>query len=253
MKHFFIALMGLVFAATVPARGDHQDLSLLVAPELVSSGLMAFLLPRFSLKTGVKVHAEPLDAGRASGNTMQLQPGTGTPALTRQDQTYGLTPPDMDDKPAVRFFDWVMSDIGQRTINQFAPNGAQMFFGAADNVVATRATAQVGDVSRGAALSYVHCGRCHVVGARNRMSGIGSTPSFGLLRGLDDWEDRFRAFYALNPHPSFTQIAGITAPFDKTRPSPIWPLALTSAELDDIVAFTAGITPLDLGAPLVHQ
>jgi hypothetical protein len=28
---------------------------------------------------------------------------------------------------------------------------------------------------------------------------------------------------------------------------------LTQKELDDIVAFTAGIAPLDLGAPLVHQ
>ncbi len=253
MKHFSIALVCLIFVAAIPARGDHKDLSLLVAPELDSSGLMAFILPRFSLKTGVKVHAEPLGGAFASGNIMQLQPDTGAPALSGQGQTYGLTLPDKGDKAAMRFFDWVMSDIGQRTINQFAPNDTQMFTGAADSEIVVKAVVPTGDVLRGESLSYTHCGRCHVIGARNRMNGIGSTPSFALLRVFDDWEYRFRAFYALNPHPSFTQVVGVTAPFNQSRPPPISPLLMTQKELGDIVAFTAGIPPVDLGAPLVHQ
>ena len=253
MRYIILVVVCLAFVSALPVRGDHKDLNLMVAPELDSSGLMAFLLPRFSLKTSVKVHAEPLFSGAVSGAAMQLQPDTGAPVLSGQGQTYGLTPPDPGNKAARRFFDWVMSDIGQRTINQFAPDGAQMFTGAAGSKVAAQTVAPIGDVLRGEILAYANCGRCHVIGARNRMNGIGSTPSFALLRGFDDWEDRFRAFYALNPHPSFTQIAGVTAPFNQSRPPPISPLLMTQRELDDIVAYTAGITPLDLGAPLVHQ
>ena len=76
-----------------------------------------------------------------------------------------------------------------------------------------------GDALRGEEVSLSHCGRCHVVSDKNRMNSIGSTPSFAVLRTLRDWEDRFQAFYVLNPHPAFTQITDVTKPFDATRPS----------------------------------
>ena len=39
---------------------------------------------------------------------------------------------------------------------------------------------------------------------------LGSTPSFPALKTLPDWFDRFTAFYALNPHPSFLLVEGIS-------------------------------------------
>ena len=102
----------------------------------------------------------------------------------------------------------------------------------------------------GEKLTLFHCGRCHVINERNKYGGIGSTPSFGALRTLEDWEDRMRAFYALAPHPAFTQIEGITEPFPIDRPSPIHPLELTEGDIDTIVEFTRTIPPKDLGAPV---
>jgi len=97
---------------------------------------------------------------------------------------------------------------------------------------------------------FVNCGRCHVLGEINRMGGIGSTPSFAAIRTLDDWEERMRRFYTLNPHPAFTQIESVTAPFPENRPSPIHPITLTLKQIEVIVEFARGIKPKDLGAEL---
>lgn len=104
------------------------------------------------------------------------------------------------------------------------------------------------DYAPGEKLTLLHCGRCHVVSMRNRFGGIGSTPSFAAMRTADDWEERFRAFYALNPHPAFTQVAGVTPPFVPERPSPIHPVELTPDEIETIIQFTRTIEPKDLGA-----
>ncbi len=105
-------------------------------------------------------------------------------------------------------------------------------------------------VGTGEALSLRHCGRCHVIGPANRMGGIGSTPGFAVIRTWTDWEDRMRGFYALNPHPAFTQVAGITEPFPESRPSPIHPLRLTRDEIERIVDYARRVAPADLGAPI---
>ncbi|MEL6577103.1 MAG: hypothetical protein AAFQ81_14560 [Pseudomonadota bacterium] len=97
--------------------------------------------------------------------------------------------------------------------------------------------------------TYV-CGRCHVVSERTRMGGIGSTPSFMALRGFPDWEERFRVFYALMPHPSFTQVEGITPPFPPERPPHIHPVELTEADLERLVEYVRALEPLDLGGTI---
>jgi mono/diheme cytochrome c family protein len=104
------------------------------------------------------------------------------------------------------------------------------------------------DYAPGEKLTLFNCGRCHVINDRNKYGGIGSTPSFGALRTLEDWEERFSAFYVLPPHPAFTQIEGVTEPFPINRPSPIHPMELTLQELDAITAYTRTIAPKDLGA-----
>jgi hypothetical protein len=85
------------------------------------------------------------------------------------------------------------------------------------------------------------------------MNAIGSTPSFFALRSLSDWEARFAAFFALNPHPSFTQVTGVTEPFAEDRPPPIVPITLSLEDLEAILAYVAALEAADLGAPLVHQ
>jgi mono/diheme cytochrome c family protein len=103
------------------------------------------------------------------------------------------------------------------------------------------------DFAPGEKLTLFHCGRCHVINERNKYGGIGSTPSFAALRTLDDWEDRFDAFWTLNPHPAFTQVEGMTEPFLPHRPSPIHPMELTLDEVETITEYARTIPPKDLG------
>jgi hypothetical protein len=105
----------------------------------------------------------------------------------------------------------------------------------------------------GRKLSGELCGRCHVVYADDRMNDIGSTPSFFVLRAMRNWDVRFQTFYALNPHPAFTQVTDVTPPFPIDRPSPIVPVEMTLDDLEAILAYVSGIAPADLGAPLQHQ
>lgn len=106
------------------------------------------------------------------------------------------------------------------------------------------------DWAPGEKITFIHCGRCHVIGPRNRMGGIGSTPKFSVIRNWPDWEEKMRGFYALNPHPAFTQVAGVTEPFPQNRPSPIHPIEITLEEIDEVVEFTRKIEPANLGAPI---
>jgi len=108
--------------------------------------------------------------------------------------------------------------------------------------------ARADDFAPGEKLTLFHCGRCHVINERNKYGGIGSTPSFAALRTLDDWEDRFDAFWTLNPHPSFTQVEGMTEPFPPNRPSPIYPMKLTLDEVETITEYARTIAPKDLGS-----
>ena len=102
----------------------------------------------------------------------------------------------------------------------------------------------------GEKLALFNCGRCHVIGPRNRMGGIGSTPSFPVLRTIEDWEDRMKAFWTLRPHPSFTQIEGVTEPFPEDRPAHVYPIRLTLEEVEKIVAYARTIPPADLGGTI---
>ena len=252
-----IGLAALVFlAAAAGTQAAERRITVAASQELIESGFTKHLLPRFSLKTGIRISPVALAPGVEAD--VLLGPrgavGEGRSVFRGGDVLYlarategGRT------KLSERFLDWLASQIGQRTVAAFAPEGKQLFAPAAGAKVEAAAPAVTGDVMAGERLALVHCGRCHVVGPKNRMAGIGSTPSFAMLRGLGDWERRFRAFFTLNPHPAFTQIPNVTPPFDKARPPPIAPVEITLADLDAILAYAASIAPADLTAPLKYE
>ncbi len=105
-----------------------------------------------------------------------------------------------------------------------------------------------GDRERGRAIAEEHCSRCHVVGAKNRMGGIGSTPSFQSLSSMADALDRFASFYARPPHPVFVRIPGITPPApDRLNTTSF---ELTVEQLEDIIAFAAALKAAKAESPL---
>lgn len=232
------------------AQAQAKSFRLAADAELVENGALKYLLPRFSLKTGVKVEIVEADgdaqlATDAKGRAV-FQSATG--------KVFRLSVEDGAAKEfADRFRDWLTSDIGRKAIQKIKVDGAFPY-----GPVTAKAAAPVeievdGDAVLGEEIALRRCGRCHVISKKNRFGGIGSTPSFGALKTLPEWEARFQAFWTLNPHPSFTQIEGVTEPFDPQRPSPIAPLELTQEELEALMAFVMSIKPKDLGGALIYQ
>lgn len=250
----------LILGLPLSAQAQGKRFVLAADPALIEAGLMDYLLPRFSLKTQVRVtlaapgEAEP-DAWLAEA------PPQGTKRKRRvmhveNGPVYFLAlaaarePAGDSATHAQRFLDWLASEIGQRTIADFEAEGAPVFVASAAQAVKKEEIAFTGDAVMGEKVALVKCGRCHVINDSNRMNGLGSTPSFGALKALVNWQDRFLAFYAANPHPAFTQIEGLTQPFDPMRPSPIHPITLVPAEYEALLAFVAVMEAADLGAPV---
>lgn len=243
----------LAIFSPIVAPAQESDFTLSAPAALGEIGFLEFLMPRFSLKTGIKA-----EINFGAGNTeMQLTTDTGILVFEGRGTRYFMAVSNVETpggQKAQRFADWLISSIGKRTIEQFSIDGAQVFTAAQPTAQVADAIVFEGDVTRGETLSYANCGRCHVIGDRNRMQGIGSTPSFGVMRGLPDWDDRFMTFFQRNPHPAFIQVEGITFPFDPSRPPTIVPIIISESEFEDILTFVSTIEPVDLGAPLVeHQ
>ncbi|NOD63598.1 MULTISPECIES: hypothetical protein [unclassified Ruegeria] len=240
---FVLLCLSLTFSATPSL--SQEAIGLAAPAEVKDSGLLQHILPRFSLKTGIRVIAD--DAGVMVLNSAP----PGDPVFAREGVVYHLSIE--DEKRQARFRDWLLSDIGKRTVESFTPSQGGAFTVSFDLNVVQADEAVDGDTVLGEELSMTHCGRCHVIGPKNRMNGLGSTPSFAVLRAMPDWSERFEAFFALNPHPAFTQIDGLTPPFDPERPSPIHPVEMTLGDLDAILAFVSRMKAADLGAPLQLQ
>ena len=236
--------------APVAATPQENGFGLSAPAVLQENGFLRFLLPRFSLKTGIHIAV-------GGGNPeATISTNEGVPLMEGLGQVFYLqtsaanTP---GGEQAQRFAAWLDSDIGRRAIAQFKVGDAQVFTPIETLQAAEVATVFEGDALRGAQFAFANCGRCHVVGERNRMKGIGSTPSFSVLRSLDDWELRFSTFYARIPHPAIVQLEGVSAPFNAASPPANRPLRLTLDQLEDILTFVSGLKPADLGAPLVEH
>ncbi len=228
----------------VPAVAQDKAFDLTVPSELVVTGFSKHLLPRFSLKTSIRINV-------TSGSGDAELGDTGTPVFRQGDTIWHLAKTDGSYTDA--FEEWLLSDVGKRTIEAFAPDGEPMFSADVKTKPKVQKIAATGDVVLGEKISLHHCGRCHVVNETNRMNAIGSTPSFGLLRNFDDWRDRFEGFFVLKPHAAFTQVEGVTEPFAENLPSPIAPIEVTLDEIDAITAYVGSIAPADLGAPIQTQ
>ncbi|MEL6453014.1 MAG: hypothetical protein AAFQ19_17310 [Pseudomonadota bacterium] len=229
------------------AMADDKRVLFYAPPALVDSGLIKHIAPRFSLKTQVRVAF----ADDPSAAEVVLGP-EGRALFTGLGQTWHLQVRGQG-KGARRFADWLTSDVGRRTVQGFAPAGTALF---SEPKVQERVVAQVemsGDAIAGQEASWAKCGRCHVTERGRGGFGIGSTPSFFVMRGFEDWQARFAGFYVLKPHAAFTQLEGVTDPFPIDRPSPIAPIALTLDDLEAILAYVAALAPADLGDPLIHQ
>lgn len=215
--------------------------------EMVAQGLDKQLLPRFRFKHRIDV--APVTEGAADmafGETgaQVFQRIDGDPVrldIRAEGEAQAM---------AATFLDWLRSAPGKAAIESFAPEGAQVYTTERAKVVVEVEETFDGDKQHGSRLAIVHCGRCHVVDERNRMGGIGSTPSFAALRGRDNWSDLFRAFWAQNPHPSFTQVTGVTEPFDPMKALHVAPVEITLEEIEAITAFVATLEPKSLGRPV---
>ena len=239
----YVALLLCLMAPKLVCAQD-WDFTLSAPAEIVQSGFLKYLLPRFSLKHGVRI-TEVKTAG-------DVQIGTeGVPVFEGLGTLWHVT--QSDAKGPALFAAWLVSDIGKRTITGYKKDGVPLF---SPEVEVTAAEAEMtfdGDPVRGEALALARCGRCHVVNHKNRMDGMGQAPSFAVMRGLSEWQNRFTSFYTLNPHPSFTRVVDITPPFPPNLPPAIVPLEVTQDDLEAILAYAATVAPADLGAPLQHQ
>ena len=227
-----------------PVLAQDKTFSLQTPDVLTDSGFIKHLLPRFSLKTGIRIKPITGAGDAAFGDK-------GVPVFTQGDTVWHF---DANKGPITDVFEaWLLSDIGKRTIEAFKPDGTPMFSADVSIQETTEVAAITGDAVMGEVKKKKKCGRCHVVNYTNRMKAIGSTPSFALLRGFDDWQNRFEAFYVLKPHPAFTQVKDVTDPFASHLPSPIAPIEVTLEEIEAITAYVATIAPADLGAPIQSQ
>src|SRR6056297_2961603 len=165
--------LGPVTAATA------QDLRLAVPPSLIDSGLLDYVVPRFSLKTGVRIDVV---GAQDSADLALTNQTAGTPVFQGPNATWSLMILNTGSADAARFADWLSSEIGRRTITGFQIDGSAPF--SPPQVVRAKAVAVSfdGDAALGKTLSDDLCGRGLGLMDEKRINEIGSTPSFLVLR-----------------------------------------------------------------------
>lgn len=253
VKHLFhcllVGTLVLLLQSDRSAMAQDADLTLVVPQNLIDTGFMKHLLPRFRFKTRIRV--EPVPEGKIGDASLTSNQDAGTAVLTSADGTafqfQTVTQEAEKAAKSAKLLQWLQSGPGRAAIEGFQIDGRQAYVPGAAKVVKKVEVKVEGDANMGSKLALLHCGRCHVVDSRNPFGGIGSTPSFGAMKNLPDWLGSFSAFWTINPHPSFTQVEGVTEPFDSSRPPSIAPLVLTLEEVAAITAFVVSMPRKDLG------
>ena len=92
-------------------------------------------------------------------------------------------------------------------------------------------------------------------GGRTQSDGRASAPRRPLARSGRSRIGRIGCWFSIRsiPHPSFTQVEGVTPPFDPARPPHIAPVELTIDDVEAIAAFARTIPPKDLGGVTLEQ
>ena len=216
-------------------------------PALVESGMLKFAFPRFSLKTQVRI--EYVETNEAADLALGAE---GRVLFNGLGETWHMDLRNASHPGAKKLASWLTSDVGRRTVFSFEQDGVAVFEPPTAKAATVAVVEMDGDAVLGQQVSFAKCGRCHIT-ERGKGWGIGSTPSFFALRTLADWQGRFESFYALKPHPAFTQVTEITEPFPQDRPSPIAPIEITLDDLEAILAYVSALEAADLGAPVKHQ
>jgi len=247
-----IATLGLLAVLCAAQVSAQEALRVRMTEAMLAAGFDKHLLTRFKFKH--RIALEPVTPDGAA--ELALLPGgdDGRRVFSTLDgQSVRLRI--LSDAPEVAeaaetFRGWLTSGPGKAAVESFAVDGRAFFTTQVQQVAVEAAVEVDGDIAQGSDLAIRHCGRCHVVDQRNRMGGIGSTPSCAALRGRDNWSDLFLSYWTKNPHPSITQVAGLTEPFSAERPAHIHAVELTMTEVEAITAFVGELVPLDLGPPI---
>tara|TARA_R110000868_G_scaffold295163_1_gene555580 strand:- start:3096 stop:3881 length:786 start_codon:yes stop_codon:yes gene_type:complete len=244
-----VAILFIGLQKPQAAGAQQADLRLIVPQRLIDTGLVRHLMPRFRFKTRIRVEAVA-EGGEGEASLLPNAEGGVAVLSSAEGEPYFLAvlsgdPEHREKISALQA--WLQSVPGRSAIESFKPDGTQMFTPGARKVVKAQKVKIEGDADLGSKLALQHCGRCHVIDSRNPFGGIGSTPSFGALKSMPKWATSFPEFWTINPHPAFTQIEGITKPFDPARPPPIAPLILTPEEVKAISSFVSRMPAKDLG------
>jgi hypothetical protein len=215
---------------------------------MTDSGFLKHILPRFKLKHRIAV----VPVGPGDDADLELVPdgATGTRVFAATDGPVYRLVLRTDTAASGKFRDWLTSEPGKAAVTSFPRGGPPAFTTDLPEAVIEAVIEITGDAALGSKLALRHCGRCHVVDKRNRMGGIGSTPSFRAMRARPHWFDLFQKYWTENPHPSFTEVVGVTEPFDASHVSHIAPVQITLDQIDAITAFVGTLAPKDLGRPV---
>ena len=169
MRKMF-SLVFLLFLTPVAGGAADRDFRLMAPAVLVESGLLKHLLPRFSLKTQIRI-----DLTEGEAEVVLTPDGDGQPVFTGAGATWRMRVQE-GHAGAARFADWLSSEVGQRTVTSYSVDGAQPFSLPHAEVETAPVETYDGDADAGLKLSSVHCGRCHVVSEANRMNAIARPP-----------------------------------------------------------------------------
>ena len=87
----------------------------------------------------------------------------------------------------------------------------------------------------------------------NKYGGIGSNPSFGAMKSLSDWQDRFATFWSLLPHPSVVQVEGLSPERPKGLLATTKQIFLNMDDVDAIQAYVDTVPVKDLGGGVNYR
>ena len=142
-----LCVLSVALCGTAAAQG--RTMVLAADAGLSDSGLLDFLLPRFSLKHGVRVTVVPGPEGADavllsvedasaladSGAIDRHRGAFHTLGAEAQGYAVAVVPDAPNAAHARTFRDWLLSDIGQRTVASFRVDGVALFRPGARDIV----------------------------------------------------------------------------------------------------------------------